>query len=238
MNKIVTWLMFVVWLLPAAAGADQQPAKGKLLVATELVHGEVFAQTVILLLHYDEDGAMGIVVNRPTDVEPEEVVADVDAFSGYSGTLYWGGPVRMNSLRALLRTDTPPKGAEAIIDSVHQAPVDDALKDTPADQASLRFFIGYAGWAAGQLDHEMARGSWHVVPASEETVFAEDPRALWKRLTPPRVHRAAVQSEQQARHIAIPVGIAAASKTTVRASTEMTRTHGEANPRCSRLYIR
>jgi putative transcriptional regulator len=194
MKRIVTWLVFVVWLLPAAAGADQQPAKGKLLVATELVRGDLFGQTVVLLLHYDENGAMGIVVNRPTDIEPEELLADVDAFSGYSGTLYWGGPVRMNSLRALLRTDMPPKGAEAIVDSVHHVPIDDGLKEAPADLASLRFFIGYAGWGAGQLDSEMDLGSWHVVPASDEHVFAEDPRALWKRLTPPREHRAAAHS--------------------------------------------
>ncbi|MGI9247547.1 MAG: YqgE/AlgH family protein [Woeseiaceae bacterium] len=194
MKTIVTWLVFVVWFLPAMAGADQQPAKGRLLVATELVHGEVFAQTVILLLHYDQNGAMGIVVNRPTDVAPEELLADVDVISGYNGKFFWGGPVQMNSLRALLRTDIPTKDAVAIVDSVHLVPIDDGLKNAPADLGSLRLFIGYAGWGAGQLDREMDLGSWHVVPASDEQVFAEDPRALWKRLTPPRVHRAATHS--------------------------------------------
>ena len=193
MKRIVTWLVAGVWLWPVAAGADQQPAKGKLLVATELVRGEVFAETVILLLHYDENGAMGIVVNRPTDIAPQEVVADGDAFAAYSGPLYWGGPVQMNSLRALLRTDTPPAGTEAIVDSVHHVRIDEALTDGPADSASLRYFIGYAGWGAGQLDREMNIGSWHVVPASDEHVFADDPRKLWKQLTPPREHRAAVQ---------------------------------------------
>ena len=193
MKRIVIKLAFVIWLLPAAVSADQQPAKGMLLVATELVRGEVFAETVILLLQYDENGAMGIVINRLTDIAPEELVVDVDAFSGYSGTLFWGGPVRMNSLRALMRTDTPPEGAEVIIDSVHQVHIDDWLEETLANPASLRFFIGYAGWSAGQLDREINRGSWHVVPASDEHVFAEDPRSLWKRLTPPRDYRAASQ---------------------------------------------
>lgn len=193
MKRTVTWLVLLVWLLPAAAGADQQPAKGTLLVATELVRGEMFAETVILLLHYDETGAMGIVVNRPTDIEPKEVVADAELFSGYSGPLYWGGPVRMNSVRALLRSDTPPQDADAIVDSVHQMRIDDGLKNIPADPTSLRFFLGYAGWSAGQLDREMELGSWHVLPAAQEHVFAEDPRALWRRLTPARKYRAAVQ---------------------------------------------
>ena len=193
MTRIVTWLMFAVWLLPPAAGADQRPAKGKLLVATELVRGDFFAETIVLLFHYDDTGAMGIVVNRPTEIETQELLTDLDDISGYSGTIFWGGPVKMNSLRALLRTDKPPEGAEAIVDSVYQVPIDDRLKHAPMDPASLRFFIGYAGWAAGQLDREMALGSWHVVPASDETVFAKDPRALWKRLTPPREHHATVQ---------------------------------------------
>ena len=193
MTKFLTWLMFAAWLFPTAAGADQQLAKGKLLVANEFVVGEFFAKTVILLLHYDETGAMGLVVNRPTEVELGELLADVEAISGYSGTLYWGGPVRMNSLRALLRADTPPEDSQEVVDSVYQLPVDDALEEVAMDPASLRFFIGYAGWSAGQLDHELGRGDWLVVPASDELVFAEDPGLLWDRLTPVNKYRAAAR---------------------------------------------
>ena len=195
MRRTVKWLVLVAWLLPGVGDADQWPAKGKLLVATELVRGDLFYQSVVLLLHCDENGALGIVVNRPTVIDPEQIFADVDEIAGYNGIIYWGGPVQMNSLRALVRTDTPPEDAQLIIDSVHQLPIDDSLSDAPADLASLRFFVGYAGWAAGQLDREMERGSWHVVQASDEHVFAEDPLALWKQLTPPRQHSAAASHQ-------------------------------------------
>ncbi len=193
MIRILTWLVCVVWLQPVAADADEAPAQGKLLVATEVVHGELFAKTVVLLLFYDETGAFGLVVNRPTDVEPEELLADEDAIAGYSGTLYWGGPVQMDSLRALLLTDEPPEGAEKIIESVYLVSFEDALEGVPSDPASLRLYLGYAGWAPGQLDNEMARGSWRIVPGSSELVFAKDPGTLWKRMTPPQEQRAALQ---------------------------------------------
>ena len=193
MKRIATWLVLATWLLPAMAGADSRPAKGQLLVATEVVQGDLFGQTVVLLLHYDETGAMGLVINRPSELEPQEAIADFDVISAYAGPMYWGGPVRMNRVFALLRTDTPPAGAQRIAEWVHAVPIDDGLQDFPMDEDRLRFFFGCAGWGAGQLDRELARGSWHVVPASAETVFAEDPRTLWKRLMPPKEHRAAVQ---------------------------------------------
>jgi len=192
MFRILTWLVSAACLLPVAAVADESLARGKLLVATELV-GDVFVQTVILLLHYDETGAMGLVVNRPTEVGMDELVADDDAISNYSGPIYWGGPVQMNSLRALMKTDKAPRGAEIIIDSVYLVPSKDALENASKDVSGLRLFMGFAGWAPGQLDHEMARGSWHVVPASKESVFAKDPGQLWKQLAPPREHRAQVR---------------------------------------------
>ena len=92
MIRILTWFVLVAWLLPAVVNADQAPAQGKLLVATEVVHGELFADTVVLLLYYDETGAFGLVVNRPTDVKPEELLADEEALAGYSGTLFWRDP--------------------------------------------------------------------------------------------------------------------------------------------------
>ena len=193
MIRILTWLVCIAWLLPVSAGADQVPARGKLLVATELVQGELFAKTVVLMLHYDETGAFGLVVNRPTDVRPEELLADEDAIAGYSGTLFWGGPVQMDSLRALLLTDEPPEGAEKIIESVYLVSYEHALEAVPMmDSSNLRFFIGYAGWAPRQLDKEMAHGSWRVLPGTTEHVFSREPKTLWQRLTPPKDQRVAI----------------------------------------------
>ena len=191
MIRILTWLVAVAWLLPAVVSADPRPAQGKFLVATDVVQGELFAKTVVLLLHYDETGAFGLVVNRPTDVEPGEVL-DEDGLTDYRGTLFWGGPVQMDSLRALLYTDDPPDEAEKIIDSVYLVAFEDATGLSPTDPARLRLYIGYAGWAPGQLDHELARGSWHILPATREQIFADKPRGLWKQLAPVEEQRAAL----------------------------------------------
>ncbi|MGH8223214.1 MAG: YqgE/AlgH family protein [Woeseiaceae bacterium] len=192
MRRIAPILTLAACLISVTAGADQDPATGKLLVATDEVRGEIFARTVILLLDYDQEGAMGLVVNRPTEVEPAEILTDPEAMSNYNGTLYWGGPVQMSSLRALLRSDTPPGGAVTIVGHVHLVPFDDELANSPMDPTSLRLFIGYAGWAPGQLDRELALGSWHVIPATEELVFADDPAAIWDRLKPVEKYRVAV----------------------------------------------
>ena len=133
---------------------------------------------------------MGLVVNRPTDVSIDEALSETEATSAYSGNLYWGGPVQMASLRALMLTESPPENAEQVTASVYMVPVEAALTGSSTDPDKLRIFLGYAGWAPGQLDGEMARGSWHVVPATEESVFAEDPGALWDKLAPSQNFRA------------------------------------------------
>ena len=192
MIRFPTWLVVVAWLLPAAVSADLRPAQGKFLVATDVVQGELFANTVVLLLHYDETGAFGLVVNRPTDVEPGELLADEDGLADYHGTFFWGGPVQMDSLRALLSTDDPPDEAEKIIDSVYLVAFEDAVELSSTDSTHLRLYIGYAGWAPGQLDHELARGSWHVLPATRDQVFSDKPQGLWKQLAPVVEQRAAL----------------------------------------------
>ena len=172
--------------------AQEHLGKGKLLVATEVVQGQAFAESVILLLNYDATGAVGLIVNRPTEALPAQALPDLAGLDRYEGTLYWGGPVEPFTLRALLRSDAPLDNAVPIFDTVHLVPLDENLLGDASSNANLRFFVGYAGWAPGQLEQEMAFGSWHIVAATEALVFADDPGGIWRRLLPPPVHRVSV----------------------------------------------
>ena len=179
--------------MPNSSYADEDPATGKLLIATDEVQGSSFFKTVILLLHYDESGALGVVINRPTEATPDELLPELEGIKDYEGMTYWGGPVRLATMRALHRTDTPTDDEIHIFDAVHQMPLDEKLPAGDRNDKNLRFFIGYAGWSPGQLDREILFDSWHVIPATEEAVFAEDPDMLWETLSPPRHYRASVE---------------------------------------------
>jgi putative transcriptional regulator len=176
--------------------AEEDLGKGKLLVATEVVQGRAFAESVILLLKYDATGAVGLVVNRPTEALPAQALPELAGLDRYEGTLYWGGPVELFTLRALLHSDAPPDNAVPIFDRVHLALLDENLLDGASSNTNLRFFVGYAGWAPGQLEQELAFGSWQIVAATEALVFADDPGGIWRRLLPPPVRRVSVDKNR------------------------------------------
>lgn len=190
MSSFSRFLALVCCVIASAVCADDDPAMGKLLVATEEVQGAVFAETVILLIHYDESGALGLVINRPMDATPKEVLPELEGLDDYTGPLYWGGPVRMTVMRALHRTDRPQDDAIAVFGTVYRVPMKDKLPNNATNAENLRFFVGYAGWAPGQLDREILFGSWHIIPATEEIVFTEDPDEIWQQLAPPQHYRA------------------------------------------------
>ena len=183
------------YLISAGVCADEMPARGKLLVATDEVRGLAFAQTVILLLQHDETGTLGLVVNRPIDAAVIDELRDQADLAPYEGTLYWGGPLLPYTLRALLRSDVSPEDAVQIFDSVYLVNIDEA---SLADAANIRLFVGYAGWGAGQLEYELAFDSWYVLPATEEAVFAEDAGEIWEKLLPPRKYRAGAEVVESA----------------------------------------
>ena len=129
-------------------------ATGKVLVATRKSHDPDLAQSVVLIVHYDQDGAMGLILNRP--------VKDV----------YFGGPVALGA-RCLFRSAKKPSGAELIFGDVYMA-------TRPVEKG--RVYAGYTGWSAVQLNDEVSRGLWKVLPGNAGVVFDPNPSTLWARL--------------------------------------------------------
>jgi len=201
MSRFSRFLALACCFVSAGASADQVPAMGKLLVATDEVRGPYFAQTVVLLLHHDETGTLGVVVNRPIDASAIESSLVDEDLAAHRSSFYWGGPMSQSTVRALFRTDTPPEDAVQVFDAVHLVDVDEALLATASNAAKLRFFVGYAGWSAGQLEHELAFDSWYILPATEELVFAEDTGDIWHKLLIPQQYRAAADRARSALYL-------------------------------------
>ena len=170
---------------PAPWVVEARPAKGSLLVAERRLPDPNFARSVVLLLAYGDGGAMGIIVDRPTRVRLATVLPEIDALRERPDTVWVGGPVLRDALLVLVRERTPPKGGERIFDDVHLFASRDAVRRVLArgvPRERLRAFAGHAGWAPGQLDAEIARGDWLVVPAAADLVFSAEPDAVWPRL--------------------------------------------------------
>lgn len=167
--------------LPATAADSEAPARGRFLVATRQVQDAIFGGSVVLLFHAGE-GAMGLIVNRRTERRLGDLLPDDPALRGRNDPVYLGGPVEAAALIVLLRDPEAPE--DAIVGDVHAAvlrrEVEEALEELSA--RPLRFFAGHAGWAPGQLEHEIARGDWLVVDARPDQVFAKEPAELWPEL--------------------------------------------------------
>ena len=178
--------------LPAFSQTDEL-AIGKLLVASRDLGDPNFAKTVILLVHYSDDqGAVGLVVNKRTDVPISRVFHDLKEASNRRDPVYIGGPVELNSVLALLKSASKPEGADKVFGDVFLISNKDLLARTigsDAEAAVFHTYIGYAGWGAGQLEHEVDLGAWHIMPADVGTVFHSDPDSVWERL----IHRTETQ---------------------------------------------
>jgi len=173
---------------PAKAQEENRPSKGRFLVATRDLRDPNFARTVVLLVHYDAQGAMGLIVNRPTGRLAGELLPELQELASEDQMIFLGGPVGRFGLLALLEAREPPGEAQHIFGDVYLSGSRDLMQRTSTaagKRSRLRVYVGHAGWASGQLDFEIARGGWHVVPARRDLVFAKDPAEMWEQLIPP-----------------------------------------------------
>ena len=156
---------------------------GMLLVATPALLDPHFADTVVLLLDADDDGALGVVLNRPSAVAVADVLADWGDVVAEPEVLFHGGPVSTEGALAvaLLRSgDDAPVGFREVLGRLGLVDLDTPPELVDGSLEGLRIFAGYAGWAAGQLAAEIEEGSWYVVPAEAGDVFRLDPSGLWR----------------------------------------------------------
>jgi putative transcriptional regulator len=171
----------------AFAGA-QEIGNGSLLVASPELADPNFSHTVVLLLRRDDNGAIGVVINRVTSLAPAKVFPELGPTLGsYEGKLYRGGPLAPSRLLFLVRglAAATVNGPE-IVDKVFLAADPDSLPEilrlsTGPDE--FRMFAGHAEWTAGQLESEVKHGAWLVVPASADLVFTDKPTKLWEQLS-------------------------------------------------------
>ena len=152
-----------------------EPGPGTLLVASAELLDPTFAESVILLIDVDPSGALGVVLNRPSPVGVEDVLEGWGDLASAPEVLFMGGPVSADGALALARcADLPPGvGFQPIFAGLGLVDLDTEPPLLDGRLLGLRIFAGYAGWGAGQLDAEVAEGSWHVVAAEAGDVFGE-----------------------------------------------------------------
>lgn len=160
-------------------GGSPSVARGRLLVASPQLSDPHFDRTVVLVLEHDEDGTVGLVLNRPTEVPVAEVLASWGRQAAPPAVVFTGGPVSPEVAVGLARRPDGVADWEPVVDDVGLV----ELSDEQAGGALPgRVFAGYAGWGPGQLAGELAAGAWFVVDGRGDDVIGEEPESLWRRV--------------------------------------------------------
>ncbi|TMB51922.1 MAG: YqgE/AlgH family protein [Deltaproteobacteria bacterium] len=159
-----------------------------LLIAMPQLQDKNFTRSVILLCEHSGNGAIGFVVNRPTDLRAAQAVALDPPVQGDSGLMLWsGGPVEPQRGFLLLGDDPGVDNSEQIADGFHLTASVDVLRrllEVSPDELAhrrCRLLLGYAGWSAGQLDRELAASAWLSAPPDAGLVFESAPEDMWER---------------------------------------------------------
>ena len=168
---------------PPAPMPQPKPAQGKFLIAGRNLDDPNFSKTVVLLINYGVQGAMGVVINRPTPFKLSRLLPDIKALKDRPETIFIGGPVAKTQMMLFIRTPEKLEETFRIFDDVYVSGKPKAIEKLIArsdPNERFRAYAGYAGWSQGQLDREISRGDWHVSQADSATVFDKDPTKIWQ----------------------------------------------------------
>lgn len=156
--------------------------EGQLLIASPAMSDPNFARAVVAIANHDEDGALGIVLNRPSDTEVVDAVPELDGVMDSDEVVYVGGPVQPASIVVLAEFDDPAEAAYLVVGAIGLVSDRTGLDRLGAATARRRVYAGYTGWGPGQLEAELEREDWIVEPALAADVFDEEPGELWGRV--------------------------------------------------------
>lgn len=186
---MVRWAALVLMLAAAAAAAPvdaprAEVADSVLLVAKPGLADPRFGETVVLVVRTPDLQTVGVILNRPLPLELSQLVDDESLTKNYRGPVFFGGPVMQRTLVALFRSAQAPEASafhvlEDVYLSIHPANVERLLR---SPGSGYRIYAGFSGWAPQQLENEIERDGWYVLPASAERLFRADTAGLWEEL--------------------------------------------------------
>lgn len=183
-NRLVASVIGLLSLIPLCNA--QSLDRGALLVATDALADTTFSETVLLVIHHDNEGSIAIMVNRPTNLSPSEAFSELASIDSYDGVLFFGGPVAPARAFILTRlTQAPEASAVNIVDDIYLSGDFEALEILEPDtvnSTSARIYAGHSQWGPNQLEAEIASGAWIITNSDADAIFSEDPKKLWQQV--------------------------------------------------------
>jgi putative transcriptional regulator len=201
-GPVVTSILFAVMLALAAGSlrAQVETEHAFLLVAKAGMLDATFARTVVLAVRPDDGGPIGVILNRPSTVELRSLYPDRADTANRHDLVFLGGPVEPDALLFAFRSSRKPSKGLFVAGDIYISGFSEVLAEIlkhPENAGQQRFFAGYSGWAAGQLEDEIAQGGWYVLRLDASAVFAMNPLTMYQEL----LERAEVPQIEAARRI-------------------------------------
>ncbi len=153
--------------------------RGKVLIASPALSDPNFARAVVLIAEHTPDGAMGLILNRPTEAVVAEAVEELAGVVEPGESVYVGGPVQEQSVMVLAEFDNPDQAAAIVISDIGFLPANAQMEELSGRTRRARVFAGHSGWGPGQLDAELEEGAWIVGNPEADDVFSGEPDELW-----------------------------------------------------------
>jgi putative transcriptional regulator len=164
------------------AGEANDSLKGRLLIAGPTLSDPNFARTVVLMAEQGEEGAMGVILNRPATITVGEAVPELAQLAGDEDHVYVGGPVQRQAVIVLAEFDDPEQAGQLVLPGIGFAAADSDFGELANGVRRVRVFAGCAGWAPGQLEAEIGRDDWIIGDPAPDDLFASDAEELWSTI--------------------------------------------------------